>query len=274
MKDFINERWRPVLARNGLADFDALWLHKAAWFEEPNARRGGWSGVTRCELAPHEGGALAVFLKRQENHGTPSLRHPLQGEPTFRREFRCIMRYRACGIPTPEPVFFGMRRSAGGHRAILVTEELTGFLSLEERVGRWLAHGAPTRPIRIRHIEAVAALLRTMHRHGIQHNCFFPKHVFTRAASDGRVEARVIDLEKSRWRPLKTLCALRDLDTLNRYSQGWSRCDRMRFFKAYMQTDRLTPYAKWLWRAVASRSLRKSRQTQQRALAARDGVAE
>jgi hypothetical protein len=92
MKDFVNERWRTILARNGLTDFDALWDLKADWFEAPNHRRGGWSGVSRCELDRPEGGKVAVFLKRQENHKARIWSHPVHGAPTFLREFRtsCI----------------------------------------------------------------------------------------------------------------------------------------------------------------------------------------
>ena len=110
MKDFINERWRPILAHNGLTSFDALWKLKADWFEEPNQRRGGWSGVSRCELALPGGGMRAVFLKRQENHKARLWTHPLRGAPTFLREFRHIQHYRACGIPTLEPVYFAMHK--------------------------------------------------------------------------------------------------------------------------------------------------------------------
>ena len=201
MKDFINERWRPILAHTGLTDFNALWDLEAEWFEEPNHRRGGWSGVARCEL------------------------------------------------DLPE----------GGQRAILVTEELEGFLSMEERAQGWLEGGAPARPIRLRFLRAVAGLLAQMHANGIQHNCFFPKHVFTRQNPDGSVEARIIDLEKSRWRPAKTLSARRDLYSLTRQSLYWSRTDRLWFLKAYLGIGRLTPYANWLWRDVESRSLKKDR---------------
>lgn len=259
MKDYINERWRPILAHNGLSDFDALWKLEAQWFEKPNFRRGGWSGVARCELALPEGGTRAVFLKRQENHMARLWSHPVRGAPTFLREFRHIMHYRACGIPALEPVYFAMRRIGGDHRAILITEELAGFVSLEERVQRWLGEGAPPRPARRRILGAVAAVLRDMHARGIQHNCFYPKHVFTRLNADGSVEARVIDLEKSRWRPSRTLCAARDLGTLNRHSPGWSRSDRLWFFMAYLNITRLTPYAKWLWRRIESRAVRKDR---------------
>lgn len=259
MKDFVNERWRPILAHNGLTDFNALWDLEAEWFEEPNHRRGGWSGVARCELDLPEGGKRAIFLKRQQNHGTFSWRHPLRGMPTFQREFKHIMHYRECGVPTLEPVYFAMRTIGKDQRAILVTEELAGFLSMEERAQGWLEGGVPARPIRLRFLRAVAGLLAQMHAKGIQHNCFFPKHVFTRQNPDGSVEARIIDLEKSRWRPAKTLSARRDLYSLTRQSLYWSRTDRLWFFKAYLGIGRLTPYAKWLWRDVESRSLKKDR---------------
>lgn len=259
MKDFINERWRPILAHNGLRDFTALWELKADWFEEPNHRRGGWSGVSRCELALPDGGTTAIFLKRQENHKARIWSHPVHGAPTFLREFKHIMHYRACGVPTLEPVYFGMHKVGKDHRAILITEELSGFQSMEDRVQAWLKHGAPPRRERLAHLAAVAALLRQMHDHGIQHNCYFPKHVFTRVNADGTVDARVIDLEKSRWRPSRLLCAIRDLYTLNHHSLCWSKSDRLWFFKSYLQIDRLTSYAKWLWRLIERRSHRKNR---------------
>ena len=259
MKDFVNERWRSILAHNGLSDFDALWKREAAWFEEPNFRRGGWSGVSRCELLLPEGGTCAIFLKRQENHKARLWSHPIAGASTFLREFNHIMHYRKCGISSLEPVYFGMRKVGQDDRAILATEELTGFVSMEDRVQVWRKEGAPPRAVRLSILNEIAKLLRNMHEHGVQHNCFFPKHVFVRINPDQSVEARVIDLEKSRWRPSKLLCAMRDLYTLNYHSMSWSRSDRLWFFKQYLGLSRLTSYAKWLWRTIAARSLRKKR---------------
>lgn len=259
MKDFTNERWRSILTYNGLSDFDALWKLEAEWFEAPNRRRGGWSGVARCELPLPEGGHAAIFLKRQENHGTRSLLHPVHGVPTFLREFKRIMAYRGNQIPTLEPVYFGMRSRGKDQRAILATEELTGFVSLEDRVLAWARDGRPPRTERLRILAAVAELLRKMHDHGIRHGCFFPKHVFIRINPDDSVEARVIDLEKSRRHPLRVVCALRDLYSLSHYSSSaWSRTDRVRFVKHYLGISRLDGYAKWLWRSIVERSERKS----------------
>lgn len=272
MRDFINEKWRKILADNGLLDFEDLWRLDTEWFEEPNRRRGGWSGVARHELSLPEGGKTAIFLKRQENHGTFSWRHPIRGIPTFLREFNKIMDYREHGIPALEPVYFALRSKARGHRAILATEELTGFQSMEELVQQWLTNGAPERLIRLRYMEAVADLLRKIHQHGIQHNCFFPKHIFVRTNPDERVEARVIDLELSRWRPFRIFCSRRDLYCLARGSLQWSRCDRLRFLKMYLGITRATPYAKWLWHDIESRLLKKNRiQPLTRHLATRKG---
>ena len=258
MKDFINERWRAILAFNGLNDFDAIWKHEAAWFEEPNQRRGGWSGVARCELRLPEGGSAPVFLKRQENHSTPTWRHPQRGEPTFMREFRRIMDCRRRAIPTLEPVYFGTRMHEGNQQAILMTEELTGYISLEDRVQAWLRDGMPPRSERLLVIDAVARLVRQVHAHRIRHGCLFPKHVFVRINPDGSSDARVIDLEKSRRRPLRVMCAQRDLYSLSRESSTvWSRTDKLRFFERYLEIDRLNTYGKWLWRNVTEHAERK-----------------
>lgn len=259
MQDYLDPRWRQILAHNGLDGFDALWALDIGWFEEPNRRRGGWSGVSRHELALPEGGTQAIFIKRQENHPTFSWRHPVRGVPTFEREFSRIMRYRACGIPTPTPVLYAARRGPEGLRAILITEALTGFVSLEARVAQWLAEGVPPLAERRRYIEAVAGLLRSIHAHRLQHNCFFPKHIFTRVLADGSVDVRIIDLEKSRWQPSRTVCALRDLYSLMLESQCWRLSDRLRFLMAYLGIRRLTPYAKKLWRRILERAVGKRR---------------
>lgn len=252
MKDYIDTAWQDVLAANGLLAFEAWWDLDAPWFEEPNQRRGGWSGVSRHELTLADGGRTAVFLKRQENHSTFSWRHPRKGIPTFAREFRLIQRYHAADVPTLEPVYFAMRDTAAGQRAILVTEELTGYQPLD-------ACPLAGRQNRLAVLTTVAALLRRMHDSHIQHNCFYPKHVFVRVHHDDHARARVIDLEKSRRRSLVIFCSLRDLDTLNRHTQGWSRVERLRFLKAYLGQTRLSRYGKWLWHKLARRAAHKAR---------------
>ena len=94
MTHYLSPDWQAILAFNQLDNFDAFWQLEADWFEEPNHRRGGWSGVSRILLALPEGGEAAVFLKRQENHLRKTIAHPLKGIPTFRAEIDNTLKLR------------------------------------------------------------------------------------------------------------------------------------------------------------------------------------
>lgn len=78
-------------------------------------------GAAWLELNLPEGGSAAVFLKRQENHGYRTWRHPWSGIPTFAREFANTQQLREIGVPTLEPVYFAMDRQSMAGRAILLT---------------------------------------------------------------------------------------------------------------------------------------------------------
>ena len=254
MNDYLAAEWKRTFEFNGLRTFDDLWNVEAEWFEAPNQRRGGWSGVARCELKRPDGGTARVFLKRQENHITRTFMHPLRGLPTFIREFESIMAYRRRGIPTLTPVYFGVRREGQDQRAILMTEELTGFRSLEEISREWnsLSHAARASIAR-----AVAQLLRQIHAHHLSHNCFYPKHVFLRLSDGADIETRIIDLEKTKRRWFGLDRDFRDMRRLNGPGLPWSRADRVRFFREYLGIHKLTPTAKSKWRRIARRHLEK-----------------
>jgi len=252
MNDYMAPEWQRIFAFNGLRSFDDFWKLEAKWFEEPNQRRGGWSGVARCELKLPEGGATRVFLKRQENHTTRTLFHPLRGMSTFVREFQQIQRYRAHGIPSLTPLYFASRRQERNLRAILLTEELSGYRSLEQLSHEWRAMPAATRRAII---SAAAQLMAQIHGHGLTHNCFYPKHVFLQIQSPKEVRARVIDLEKTKHRLFGRDRNFRDMRRLN--SPIWSRTERVRFFREYLGLSRLTPEAKQKWRRIAQRQLQK-----------------
>ncbi len=255
MESFIATGWDKIFAFNGLVTFEDFWTRTVQWFEEPNQRRGGWSGVARCELSLPEGGAVRVFLKRQENHVTRTFLHPIRGIPTFEREFQNIMRYRAHGIPSLTPLYFGCRRQGGKQQAILLTEELSNFRSLHDLERCW-QESPPKATVRRSVVRAVARLLRQIHAQGLRHNCFYPKHIFINIKSPNDVEARAIDLEKTKSSPLRNW-RMNDLGTLNRHAVGWSRSDRVYFMREYFAVPRLTPDARKQWRRLARRLARK-----------------
>ena len=249
MGDYLAPGWQELFAHNGLNGFEDWWRLQAEWFEEPNRRRGGWSGVARVELALPDGASRAVFLKRQENHVRRTWRHPLRGEATFLGEMRNLQALARSGVATLDPLYFAWRRQGGSERAILVTLELSGYLPLRELAdGWWDAGWAGYRVQRRQLIEGVARLLRAMHQGRRVHNSLYPKHLFVEPAS---LDVRVIDLEKMRRSPSSRRAALRDLDSLNRRSPHWSRSDRLRFLLAYLGEDRLSPDGRRLWRRLA-----------------------
>ena len=252
IQEYFDQNWLPVLRHNQIDSFDALWqLNAGNWFEPPNQRRGGWSGVAHSKLPLPSGGEIGLFVKYQENHVYRSWRTGFRRSATFEREFRNLQRCRALGIPTPEPVYFGQREVDGKRRAILITLELDGFQPFDARCYKPFSRLERTRRKRL--IENVATALRMMHDQNIQFNCLYLKHIFVKEA-DGKVDVRFIDLEKAKRRVSGRLIAIHDLCSLNRRIFGWSRTDRLRFFLAYRRETHLTPASKGIIREVYRRA--------------------
>jgi hypothetical protein len=146
-------------------------------------------------------------------------------------------------------VYFGWRRQDGHLQAILITRELEGFRSLLAWQRQWSEQGRPPRARRRALLEAVATITRRMHACGLQHNCYYPKHLFLRPREEGW-ELRVIDLEKTKRRRRRDAPRVRDLSTLGRYARGWSRSERLGFFLSYLQRPSLDPAARRLLKKV------------------------
>jgi hypothetical protein len=226
MSNFIAAEDRELLERHGLASFDALWALELEAVDEPNTERGGWSSVYRLEL-----GERAYYLKRQSNHLTRSLRHPL-GEPTFAREFRNIQRYRRLGIPALQAAFFAERRVPGERRAVLLTRALDGWQDLDYWLQGWSALGEPQRQGILR---ACGALARRLHGAGQMHGCFYPKHIFLREADDG-FDAQLIDLEKTRPLLFGERDRIKDLEPLLRRAGAWGEGEVRQLLAAYLSS--------------------------------------
>ncbi|UYP29997.1 lipopolysaccharide kinase InaA family protein [Pseudomonas sp. Z8(2022)] len=224
MSDFIAAQERALLERHGLASFDALWSLKLEAVDEPNTERGGWSSVYRLELDDR-----AYYLKRQSNHLTRSLLHPL-GEPTFAREFRNIQRYASLGIPALQAAFFAQRRVSGERRAVLLTCALDGWQDLDSYLARWPLLAAKQQAGILR---ACGALARRLHQAGQMHGCFYPKHIFLREMDDG-FDAQLIDLEKTRPLLLGRRDRVKDLEPLLRRARIWSESERREMLSAYL----------------------------------------
>lgn len=259
MQDFLADGWGSILEHNGLGGFDALWDLEADWFEPPNERRGGWSGVVRLELKRLDGGSEGVFLKRQENHQRKTLRHPLVGEPTFGGEMQNILLLQQAGVPTLEPVYYGQRKIDGRWRAILVSRELKDFQPLNWWIEQWQRAGWGMHCIVRQAVMIEAArVIKGLHQHGLVHNALHPKHLFVKVSGEEGcpvVEVRLIDLEKMRRTLSPMRAARRDLDSFNRRCLPFSLADRMRFLTHYMGMRPLSNAGRGLWRHLSNKML-------------------
>lgn len=257
MKDFIAPECRPLLARHGLDRFSALWALELDAVDAPNTGRGGWSSVSRLELRDEHGKMHAFYLKRQIDHLSRSLLHPL-GEATFAREFRNIQRYRKLDIPALQAAYFGQRKIAGKVCALLLTHALDDYRPLDTWMQDW---HALSRAQRNALIDAAADLVGRLHSAGQLHNCLYPKHIFIRLPNaDGTTPAAcLIDLEKTRRTLRGRRSGLRDLDTLNRHSGTLSRSDRLRFLLRYCNIGQADALSRRLAHAIEARRSRKAR---------------
>jgi hypothetical protein len=258
MRDYANSDWKSVAPARGLDSFESIWALDIGWFEEPNERRGGWSGVSRYEIEMPDGRRAGIFIKRQQNHTTRAWLHPFKGITTFRREFQNLMKLQAYGVPTLEVLYFAERRVGGDRRAILISRELEGYASLEDCMHYWGQHGLPEKAVWQETIQRISAVARKMHRHRMQQNCFLPKHVFI-GERDGRMDIRLIDFEKAKRRWTTESALVRDLDTFNRRTPGIRTTDRLRFLLAYHEQDRVNARVRKTWNKLVALLRRKGR---------------
>ncbi len=258
MLTFVSEQFSALLKQNQLDTFDKVWNYQVNWFEEPNERRGGWSGVGRIELMQDDGKVLGGFLKKQDNHCRTSFLHPIKGVPTFQREFE-MMRYLASKrINAPEVMLFS-RNPNGDLKTTLLTKELAGFVPLEELTEQMFANGRAPFAEQQQVIQAVAVFAQRLHAAKVQHRSFYPKHLFVNLTGNQSPQVAVIDLEKSRINHIAILRSIMDLSVLNRHAKYWSKSRRMYFYLQYLGLKRLTPFAKWLCRRIVKRSNRVKR---------------
>ncbi len=252
---FQSTHYQQIFAQHQLDGFEPLWYRQIDWFEEPNQRRGGWSGVGQLILASDDA-ALNVFVKKQQNHGRRTLLHPFKGEPTFRREFKRLTFLETQHIKAPKVVFYGERQLDNQACAMLVTETLLGFEPLDVVTQRWFSEQPKTREQKRRLLKTVALTLRHFHETGLVHRALYPKHLFVKNA-ETHPEIAFIDLEKARNSWLFIYRAYFDLAAFNRHATHWSASDRLYFFLQYFQLSKLTKSHRFICRQIIKRSARR-----------------
>lgn len=250
---YCNPDWQSALESQQFATFEQIWVAPIQWIDEPNRNRGGWSGVGCMQFAK-QAQTVSVYIKKQQNHVSRSLWHPVRGEPTFAKEFKFMRYLTQHGVMTPQVVFFAQRALHAGQQAILITENLEGFNALDQ-INR---HGLSLTSQR-KLIAKVAQAIRQMHRLGIQHRALYAKHIFVKPV-DNSFAVAFIDFEKSRRMLIPSVQAISDLITLNYRTSGWSVSHRLYFFKQYYSIARLQGIYKMLVRWITRKTLQKQNQ--------------
>jgi tRNA A-37 threonylcarbamoyl transferase component Bud32 len=250
---YISSKFSDVLIKNALNTFEKVWAYEVDWFEEPNERRGGWSGVGRIEIKQINGESVFLFVKKQKHHGRRTIQHPISGEPTFRREFSRLQYLKEHAFLAPLVAFYAEGSVGGKQCAVLVTEALNGFFSLDQVIES--QYSLMNKADKIKLIDRISIEVRRFHSMGLIHRSLYPKHIFVRMI-DEKVDVALIDLEKARFNQVSLYRIFFDLAALNRHIQGVSRTERLRFFLRYMQIKRLGFFHKFFCRMIIKRSQR------------------
>lgn len=213
-----------------LIHFNDFWDLTTPWFEAPNHRRNGWSGVIEYTLTDLNGHSHRYFIKRQENHNTRSLRHPFSGEPTYRRELISILKLQALNVPTLDVVYYQERKEKNNHQAILISKALENYQSF----GEWYK-SKPDEHQLATAFKRLAAIIKQLHHHKLAHYCLYPNHVFIKSDEKNTFDIRLIDLEKVRYTPISAQGRYKDLDCFLRHASGFSPNHLKMFFDEYFK---------------------------------------
>ncbi len=228
---FLAHDHATCLKKHGFQDPDVIWAYEAEWFETPNRKRGGWSGVNFLSLD-----GQGYYLKRQENYQRHSVSHPFAGEPTYVREFEILQFLQDKPVQTPELVYFAQNQK----QSIIITAELKGFVPADQ----WLLDCPEQNKQQI--LSALAAEVRALHQTGVVHRALFLKHLFIKPLAD-EFEVAIIDFEKARRIPWMMFSGLNDIKRCLQRATMLTPADKAYFLLAYWQTKQLN----WWQRRVS-----------------------
>jgi len=251
--------WEQPLSAAGLLDIESLTTREFDWFERPNKRLGGWSGVSRLVLNPDAPKAeqVALFLKIQNNHCYRTIGNGFKKRLTFEREMDAFEALSTLDV-LPELLLFAKWRTADGDvGSLIITKELKGFVELEGLLKTIRSTQSQSDAAIRKALSAVADATRAMHATGWAHFSYKPKHVFISVASEPEHQIRLIDFERAR-RPLRAKTFVtEDLSRFLRHSLYLSREQKLQFLLDYFQTDSFSPrQQRWVDQLEKDKSLR------------------
>ena len=241
-KTWVAPEWETALKDAGLLDIESVAKREFDWFEAPNKRRGGWSGVTRIvlnpEAAPQE--QQAVFLKIQQNHFYRAPSTLFLKRLSFAREFEALQALAPVVNCMPNLLLFAQWKHEGNQGSLIVTEALEGLQPFDHWLREQKNTASPqTEPIQ-KALQSIANAAREVHNAGWAHFGFYPKHAFIRKDENGAYTTCLIDLEKARQPLRSTQSTVEDVSRFLRHSTKLNNEEKVEYLRGYFQTDTFT----------------------------------
>lgn len=212
------------------ANFDKWWDTYGEWFESGDQLVSGESGIQRL----HAADGRLLYSKRQVNHLSRSALHPF-GRPTILDELQALEALKRLGVRVPEVVFSDARKVNGEWQALLVTEALEGFNSLED----WYLKGGPQsgdEALNQQMLRQLANTVGLMHVGGWEHGRLSPKTIFVKVRMQGDEavpEIALLGLAKARHHMSTHQASSHDFDYFKAHHQPMPESDWVQFAHAY-----------------------------------------
>lgn len=241
-QQWVAPKWKNALEKTGLLNIEAVAKREFEWFEAPNRRRGGWSGVTRMVLNPNAvpEQRQVLFLKIQQNHFYRAASTCFRKRLTFQREFEALQALTPAVKCLPNLVLYSQWEHNGTQGAIIVTEALEGLQPFD----KWLRHARPretqsTKSI-LKALQSIATAAREIHLAGWAHFGFYPKHAFIAENANEDYIVRLIDWEKARQPSSSAECSIEDVSRFLRHSTELNNDEKVAYLRYYFQTQTFT----------------------------------
>lgn len=238
-KTWVASEWERALKEADLLDIESVSKREFDWFEEPNRRRGGWSGVTRIVLNPEAApeDQKAVFLKIQQNHFYRAPSTFFLKRLSFAREFDALQALAPVVSCMPNLLLFAQWEHDGNHGSLIITEALEGLQPFDDWLRKQKAATAQDKEPILKALQSIASAAREIHNAGWAHFGFYPKHAFIRKDENGEFTTCLIDLEKARQPLLKSQSTAEDVSRFLRHSRELNNEEKVDYLRAYFQTD-------------------------------------
>lgn len=243
-------------------DFTSLWPSSPS-FEELMAIEGEiFSQGHGREVVKFSVGQQNFFIKKHFGIGWKEiLKECIQGKSPVlgaKHEWQAIQYLNKLGVSTLEPVGFGLRGvNPAKQQSFIITKALTQTISLEKLTQTW-QQNPPSRSEKLKLLNNVALLAKTLHENGFVHRDFYLCHILKHHEQS---RLFLIDLHRAQiFKAMPKRWLIKELGSLYFSSMliGLTRRDLLRFIQTYANKPLRTIFSEQpdLWHQIEQRAVR------------------